>query len=185
MGRPSLPPLETRTVEHCSPPLPHSGPVSTALPPSPVNFRQQLSEQGIGPLGISVQGPDPLAGRPRQASRGGPVQRFASPGNGDAGERAVIHQEFAAKFAAARLCTPRASLDAVLQALSRDQRARLDAVQAKAVIRRDVRSAERLADRYRRAARVVAMGVPTTPQRPTAEMVQDRIKASILRNRPG
>lgn len=127
-----------------------------------------------------------LAGRPRGA-RWGPRQAGAIAGDGqdEAGERAVIEQEFAAKVAAARLCTPRSALGAVVQVLRQEQRSRLAAVQAKSAARRDVRAAEALARHYRRLAEMVARGVPVSAQRPSVEDIRQSIRAAIMRNGPG
>lgn len=150
-----------------------------------LDFWQRLANEGVSILGLVIDTGDPLAGRPR-GPRWGPRQARASSAGvqDDAGERAVIEQEFATKVAAARLCTPRAALGAVLQALRQEQRSRLAALQAKVAARREVRTAEALAQHYRRLAEMVARGVPVSAQRPSVEDVRQRIKAAIMRNRP-
>lgn len=151
-----------------------------------LDFWQRLASEGVSILGLVIDTGDPLAGQPRGARRGA-RQAGASSADGqdDVAERVVIEQEFAAKVAAARLCTPRAALCAVLQALRQEQRSRLAAMQAKVAARRDVRTAKALARHYRRVAEMVARGVPVPPQRPSVEDVRERIRGAIMRNRLG
>lgn len=151
-----------------------------------LDFWQRLASEGVSILGLMIDTGDPLADRPRGARRGArQVEASALDGQDDAGKRAVIKQEFAAKVAAARLCTPRAVLGAVIEALRQEQRSRLTALQAKIAVRREVRAAEVLARHYRDLAEMVAGGVPVPVQRPSIEDVRQRIRAAIMRNGPG
>lgn len=152
-----------------------------------LDFWQRLASEGVSIIpGLMIDTGDPLAGRPRSARWGPRLAGASSAGvQDDAGERAVIEQEFAAKVAAARLCTPRAALGAVVQALRQEQRSRLAALQTKVAARREVRAAEALAQHYRRLAEMVAQGVPVPARRPSVEDVRQRIRAAILRNRLG
>lgn len=151
-----------------------------------LDFRQRLANEGVSILGLMIDTGDPLGGRPRGARWGARPARVSSAEvQDDAGEWAVIEQEFAAKVAAAWLCTPRAALGAVVQALRQEQRSRLAALQAKVAARQGAKTAEALAQHYRRLAEMVARGVPVLAERPSVEDVRRRIQAAIMRNRPG